>query len=85
MNKRFWMVWSPQGRAPTRPHFSEEEALQEASRLVNLPHSDGPFFVLEAQHRLEIERRPVKTTKLLDEPYTEIERSEYESGDGIPF
>jgi hypothetical protein len=44
---RFWMVWSPQGRAPTHKHYSKESAETEAKRLAGI-HAGSQFFVLKA-------------------------------------
>ena len=44
---KFWMVWSPQGRAPTHKHWTKEEAEREARRLACI--SPGrEFYVLKA-------------------------------------
>jgi hypothetical protein len=43
----FWMVWSPQGRAPTVKHQSKESAKAEARRLAVVAPGDD-FFVLKA-------------------------------------
>lgn len=34
--RAFWMVWSPQGRAPTVQHRHPDDAEQEAKRLARL-------------------------------------------------
>jgi len=44
---KFWMVWSPQGRAPTKAHRSYDDAAKEASRLAR-SQADSIFVVLEA-------------------------------------
>ena len=45
--KPFWMVWSPQGRAPAFKHSSESSAVAEAKRLARqCPEQD--FYVLKA-------------------------------------
>jgi hypothetical protein len=44
---KFWMVWSPQGRAPTYKHTSREHADREAARLAKA-NPEREFFVLKA-------------------------------------
>lgn len=42
----FWMVYDPQGRAPTYQHTSENNAIHEAERLATLFPGHN-FYVLE--------------------------------------
>jgi hypothetical protein len=44
---KFWMVWSPSGRAPTYKHDTRESANNEARRLSKACPSQQ-FFVLKA-------------------------------------
>lgn len=44
----FWMVWNPQGHAPTYRHPSQEAAAKEAERLARL-NPGHRFHVLEAK------------------------------------
>lgn len=44
--KQFWLVWNPEGRAPTYQHDSEESARSEAERLAKLNPGQS-FYVLE--------------------------------------
>ena len=44
---RFYMVWSPQGRAPTYRHRTYHDAKTEARRLARL-NPGGQFIVLGA-------------------------------------
>lgn len=44
----FWLVWNPEGGAPTVKHFNEEKAVKEAQRLARLKPG-REFFVLFAQ------------------------------------
>lgn len=46
-NQPFWMVWNPQGRAPTVRHLSNNAAIAEAERLARQCPSQQ-FFVLIA-------------------------------------
>lgn len=46
-NDAFFMVWSPQGRAPTVTHDERESAMQEARRLSEA-NPGREFFVLRA-------------------------------------
>lgn len=86
MNKRFWMVWNPNGRAPTYRHLTEDEALKEAERLTNAAmHGADVFYVLEAKHRIRIADRPVEKTELANEPFTDEERNAIETDQEIPF
>jgi hypothetical protein len=45
--KRFWMVWCLQGRAPTTKHLSQEKARQEAERLARA-NPGREFVVLQS-------------------------------------
>lgn len=47
MESQFWLVWNPQGRAPTYQHPSEELARKEADRL-SLLNPGQKFYVMEA-------------------------------------
>ncbi len=46
-NETFWMVWSPQGQAPTRKHLTRASAVTEAERLARL-NAGNEFYVLQA-------------------------------------
>lgn len=46
-NKKIWVVYNPNGRAPTHTHHSYDSAKQEARRLARLNH-DQPFYVMES-------------------------------------
>ncbi len=46
-DERFWMVWCPEGRAPTVKHDSYERAVSEAERLARA-NPGREFFVLQA-------------------------------------
>ena len=67
----FWLVWNPNGQAPTHPHESEELAVKEAERLARVNRGQQ-FFVLQAthcryaddMHRVEMVAAPALT----DEP-----------------
>lgn len=43
----FWMIWSPQGQAPTVRHDTPESARAEAERLARA-NRGSEFYVLEA-------------------------------------
>lgn len=46
--KLFWLVWSPQGKAPpTRRHYDKQVAIQEAMRLSR-ENPGSEFHVLES-------------------------------------
>jgi hypothetical protein len=45
---RFWMIWSPAGRAPMVQHDSPNKARAEAERLARA-NPGQQFYVLEAQ------------------------------------
>lgn len=47
-DRRFWMVWSPQGHAPTRSHATHVSAVEEAQRLSQ-KHAGHTFYVLVAE------------------------------------
>lgn len=44
---RFWIVWNPNGRTPTRKHGSRALARNEAYRLAGMNPGEQ-FFVLKA-------------------------------------
>ncbi|KHJ56274.1 hypothetical protein LA66_06825 [Aureimonas altamirensis] len=44
---RFWIVWNPRGRTPTRKHASRAMATNEAYRLAGMNPGEQ-FFVLKA-------------------------------------
>lgn len=54
MNTKFYMVWSPQGSAPTKKHEYFDEAEAEAKRLANM-NKDQQFYVLMAMSRIEFQ------------------------------
>lgn len=47
MKKPFYLVWNPQGGAPTYQHPSYQDAQVEAKRLARA-NPDQTFFVLES-------------------------------------
>jgi len=85
MKKKFWLVWNPRGRNPTRPHATETDARNEAERLAALPHNNGDsFVVLEAFAVYRRENPPVRVDRLSYEPWSEEELAEWRD-DEIPF
>ena len=68
---RFWMVWSPQGRAPTHKHFSRETADAEANRLAK-QHPGQEFFVLKAMAGVSARDPKIKTIRLNTDPDDKI-------------
>lgn len=46
-DNKFWMVYSPQGNAPTHQHPTPEAAQTEAERLITY-NPRSTFYVLEA-------------------------------------
>lgn len=46
-DEAFWMVWSPEGNAPTAKHNSSHSAINEAERLARKCPSKR-FYVLVA-------------------------------------
>lgn len=60
----FWMVWCPQGGAPTVAHGSESKAITEAGRLAQA-HPGRQFYVLQATERIEV--NAVRRTRLTHE------------------
>lgn len=46
-NKKIWVVYNPNGSAPTHTHHSYDSAKQEAKRLART-HLDQSFFVMES-------------------------------------
>lgn len=43
----FWMVWNPQGHAPTRDHATRQSAEREADRLARVNRGQR-FIVLQS-------------------------------------
>lgn len=80
MTKRFYMVWNPDGRAPTYRHPSYKAAMGEARRLARANPSDE-FIILAAVATAKVPD-PVEVT-----PFTgPITVSAEEDGDpDIPF
>lgn len=64
----FWMVWNPNGRAPTHKHRTLVEAEREAQRLARMIPGES-FVILEAMHAYRISVAPVQKIALseLDE------------------
>lgn len=54
----FWMVWSPNGRAPTYQHSSADSAEREVERLARANPGQA-FFVLMATKCAEVKAPPV--------------------------
>lgn len=73
---KFWMVWSPTGRAPTYRHPTKKSAQDEATRLAN-QCPGNPFIVLAAVDAYRSEIVPAAPVK--------ITRAKPDSDDGIPF
>lgn len=60
-DEQFWMVWNPEGNAPTVPHESEYSARREAERLAR-GHMGQRFYVLHCD--TYIERNDVRVVDL---------------------
>lgn len=58
----FYMVYSPEGGAPTMQHYSYSDAKQEAERLAR-KHPGRQFYLLESKHLMKAET-PVKITEM---------------------
>lgn len=67
----FWMVWSPQGRAPTVKHGTAHGAMEEAKRLARNVRG-AQFYVLHAVAKATIPEPPVHVTKLAHDLDQEI-------------
>lgn len=52
LDEQFWMVWNPEGNAPTMPHDSESAARREAERLAR-NHIGQRFYVLHGDFYVE--------------------------------
>ena len=62
----FWLVWNPQGRAPTRQHANEGLAQMEAERLAReVPGHQ--FYVL--QPIMVVERQDIVTKRFSRIPF----------------
>ncbi len=70
---KFWMVWCPTARPPTKAHKSIGDALDEARRLAGECPGEV-FIVLEAITAFRVQKQPVSEVSL-----GSIE------GDEIPF
>jgi hypothetical protein len=55
--RRFWMVWSPEGAGPTKMHATHEAAASEARRL-SMQRWGRTFYVLVAEKGICYEPRP---------------------------
>lgn len=70
---KFWMVYSPQGGAPTRRHLSRDLANSEATRLARRnPTKD--FFVLKVVGGFtcpqpEVERIEIRGSQAVEIPF----------------
>lgn len=64
---KFWVVWNPDGQAPTMRHWTRLSADTEAQRLASL-HPDQDFFVLKAMAgRRGVEpKKPLVLTMIVD-------------------
>ncbi len=62
----FWMVWNPDGRAPTYKHHSETAARAESQRLARL-EPNATFFVLRAI--ASYKKDDVRVTELDEVPF----------------
>lgn len=51
--RKFWVVWSPQGQAPSVRHESHAKAAEEARRLAER-EPDRHFYVLVAEKRIAL-------------------------------
>lgn len=71
---KFWMIWSPQGRAPTYQHTSRVSADAEAERLAKA-NPGAEFFVLKA-----VSGKTANQPEALD-----IKITNKQWDDGIPF
>lgn len=58
----FYMVYSPEGGAPTMQHYSYSEAREEAERLAR-KHPGRRFYLLESKHLFKAEM-PLKVTEM---------------------
>jgi len=63
----FWMVWNPQGRAPTVRHETFDAAMNEARRLAKIAPG-SQFFILQARHVAQT-KDPVEVRSLLEIPF----------------
>ncbi len=72
---KFWFVWNPHGRNPTKAHTSSDDAEREAQRLASQNPSEV-FVVLEA----------VSAFRTVAPPTPPVERVDLGAvSDGIPF
>lgn len=64
---RFWMVWSPQGRAPTQKHRTKINAEHEAVRLAER-NPGAEFFVLKATGGCQAKPPKITDIKMVSDP-----------------
>lgn len=65
---RFWMVWSPQGGAPTYKHLTGAETDQVADRLSQ-NHAGRTFYALKAVGGCRFEKPEVRSFKMRPRPF----------------
>lgn len=79
MKPTFWFVWNPEGRNPTHPHGSKDDAVQEAKRLAAANPLQS-FIVLKAVSGFRADLPKVE--KLTSEKMVSVAR---DGQDLIPF
>ena len=77
----FWLIWNPKRHAPTKKHYSEVSAEQEARRLAENNPGEH-FFVLKTERDFIATINPVSSLPI--RPGAEEEITEAKEKD-IPF
>ncbi|MEM7213290.1 MAG: hypothetical protein AAF479_15625 [Pseudomonadota bacterium] len=68
---KFWMVWNPNGRAPTYCHPTRDSANREAERLAE-ENPGQQFIILKAVGGFEVQRPPARPIDMAKFTYDNI-------------
>lgn len=63
----FWLVWNPQGRAPTHKHITGQSAHDEAKRLA-MANPGQEFYVMKAIGGFGADMPKIKEMKIRRKP-----------------
>lgn len=78
MSNKFWAIWRVGGNAPSKPHNSLQESIDEATRLVK--KGSGEFYILEVIGIVKPKEIPVEFEYIYA-----IAKSPYDTKTGLPL